>query len=240
MKTPWFQFYAALSILLLPIPTPAQEMIHISSGTGFYVTSRFIVTNEHVVQNCQEINLVGATDTAKATLYVANKEQDLAILVTNQPPQFIASMRANPGIKKGDLVHVIGYPGVQEKERSKYSLRRAKILNIKANGYIEFTAVAEHGFSGGPLIDAHGNVIGVVVANLYYFLHTENQETPTEKDHSKADKTTSLAIGLDALNAFLKKHKIYTRVQSSYDIFMDFQPDKRAKKYLINIQCIQK
>lgn len=147
-----------------------------SSGTGFFLnTEGYIITNYHVIDNAQTITVSGINDdykeSFKATVEVADKQNDLAILKINDP-----SFKALDNIpytfkyttsSVGEDCFVLGYP-----------LISSMGMDIKlTNGIIssrtgfegnvaeyQMSAPIQPGNSGGPLFDKSGNVIGVVCA----------------------------------------------------------------------------
>lgn len=205
---------------------------HASSGTGFFVTRDFIVTNAHVVQNCKSIRIRGAATSSNVSLHHIDNALDLAILKSPAKPRRTATLRTNSGVKKGDIVVIIGYP-LEHGQTGQYLKLEAKItrVNSEFNGVnaIEFTNLVNKGNSGGPLLDRAGNVIGVVVGKIDYY-----QDTP-----DNLIRSSGLAIRLDELHAFLRRHNIHTRSLSTYDIFKDHRIERRAKDYIVNVHCIQ-
>jgi S1-C subfamily serine protease len=212
---------------------------NVSSGTGFYINKEMIVTNEHVVQNCLNISIRGAVEPSAAELVTANKELDLAILKTTSPPRDVAYLRANNSIKIGDEVFIIGYP-LQAGNTGEYVLRQAEIIPSQEvydgnNKHLEFTAFIEKGNSGGPLIDVNGNVIGVIQAKRTYYI-------PNEKNDNQADmevvKVSGVAISSSQLENYLSQNNIYYYSNNTYDLVKEYNPQKLAQNYLVNIHCI--
>ena len=209
--------------------------VNITTGTGFFVTPTTIVTNHHVIDNCRTIWVRGAVPTTRVNIMVTDSKKDLALLNSPNRAPRSAYLRANAGLKKGDDVTVIGYP-LERGLTGVYHMEKAKVIDVNTNVQgiqnIEFTQSVEKGNSGGPLLDRSGNIIGVVVGKMHYY-HTKNR-MKTEEPY----KISGLAIGLPVLKDFLKRYNVFTSSQSTYDIFDDIHPDKRAEKYLVNIVCM--
>lgn len=237
-----FLFYMMFfGVLVGPLPAVARiktiEM-DVKSGTGFFVTPRHVVTNQHVVDGCKEIVVRGAVKPNAATLLASDKAKDLALLKVEEASPRTAYLRSNPGLKAGDKLYVIGYPE-KRAETGEYLLKEATVVdpafNFEGTTSILFTDAVEQGNSGGPLLDVAGNVIGVVVGKLSYFKRNDQGKT-TDKPY----QIRGVAIGLPILKSFLHSHGVFVTETSTYDVFPNPHPDELAKQYTINVLCIKK
>jgi S1-C subfamily serine protease len=212
----------------------AGKSYEISSGTGFFVNNNYIVTNEHVVDGCRNIAVRGAIQPSLVTIVARDKELDLAILYSENPSTRVASLRANEGLKEGELLFIVGYP-LDYGKIGQYLIKEAQLLrnlpgSIKQFSSLEFTNTIEHGNSGGPLLDKNTNVIGVIRAKKTYF-NPDNPEI--------IYKTTGMAIGLDGLRDFLRRNGVIYGSQTSYEMFTNYQLDKMTKDFIVNIHCVK-
>jgi len=212
----------------------------ISSGTGFFISPGYIITNEHVVQNCLTISVRGAVDPSPVELIASDKDADLAILKSNNLSSTTASFRRNEGLSVSDRVFVIGYP-LEHSNDGQYLLREANVITmddqVEETKHIEFTAIIEKGNSGGPLIDLAGNVIGIVQAKKnYYYLSANSNEVA---HNSTPYQVNGLAIGIKQVEDFLRKNQINYSTSDSYKILNYYQPDTKAKNYVVNIHCVR-
>ncbi len=134
-----------------------------STGTGFYLKEhQLIVTNEHVVRDNREVVIDGANFKKQLTpvLYLDPK-YDLAFL---RPPANMdapnVTLASERQTKEGQKVLAIGHPFGM-----KYSVTQGIIssTNQLQNeiGYIHHDAALNPGNSGGALVNATGEVIGV-------------------------------------------------------------------------------
>lgn len=234
-------FFACLFMVLFSFTLPAYSQsgttVKVKSGTGFFVTPRHVVTNEHVISGCQKIVVRGAVEPTYATLIATDSTMDLALLKTEKASPRTAYLRSNTGLKTGDKLNVIGYPN-DHGRTGQYLLKQATVTdpNFIYNGIpsIQFTNAVDHGNSGGPLLDYAGNVIGVVVAKLSYYKRDTNNNAATEPYQIRG-----IAIGLSILRAFLQRYDVFIIETSSYDIFSDPRPDERAKEYTVNVLCVE-
>lgn len=122
-----------------------------------------IVTNEHVITDCVSsggitFRVNGSTVSRDATLYDFDKDQDLAILMTNfeVPALPLAPVEHKPQI--GQWVMAVGSPvGAYDLTGT---VTTGRVTNL--DGYHVVTdAALNGGNSGGPLVNAAGEVIGV-------------------------------------------------------------------------------
>ena len=121
-----------------------------------------IVTNDHVVQQCDydsEIEFYGSDYklTYVARLYNYDSENDLALLMTDVefPSLPLAPVERKPDL--GQWVMAVGSPGGSFDLSG--SVTTGRITNI--DGYIIATdAAINNGNSGGPLVNSFGEVLG--------------------------------------------------------------------------------
>lgn len=216
-------------------PSKKQAM-HITSGTGFFVSNDTIVTNEHVVQQCRNIKIRGAVEPGYAELTAVDKHNDLALLKTSISPRVVAPLRGNMPIQVGEEVNVMGYP-LDRGIKGNYIIKKAVVTNnhdiYEGIERIQFTDAVERGNSGGPLLDTNGTVIGVIVGKMNFFL------AGTDTNNTKPIKTSSVAITLNHLKFFLKQHNIFYRTDNTLYKFADSLMENKAKDYIVNIQCIK-
>lgn len=135
-------------------------------GSGFFVRDDLIVTNIHVVAGATSISAkVVGTDTVYTVEGVAafDPKNDLIILkITGKgTPLPIAD---NDLPQRGDIVQAIGYPN------GKYEVTEGPIHSIRdSDKWIRMKIKTIGGNSGGPVLNANGEVIGVAVADADYF-----------------------------------------------------------------------
>ncbi len=134
-------------------------------GSGFIVSpDGFIVTNAHVVDGATEVT-VKLTDRREFTAKVigSDKRTDVALIkieATNLPA---LDLNANPPIKRGEWVIAIGSPFGFESSVSAgviSGVHRA-LPNGQMVPFIQTDVAVNPGNSGGPLLNAAGQVVGV-------------------------------------------------------------------------------
>ena len=139
-------------------------------GTGVIVADDgTILTANHVIASGGTITVTFADGTtASATVAAANPKLDIATLIPAKLPQVVVPANLGGGADVGAPVVAIGNPlGLTDSVSAGVISgldRTADTNNGKFSGLIQFDASVNPGSSGGPLLDAHGLVIGIVVS----------------------------------------------------------------------------
>lgn len=212
----------------------------ISSGTGFFISENYIVTNYHVVKKCLNMSIRGAVTPSRAQIVTFDKENDLALLKSETPSRFYAKLSSENALEIGAPLFIIGYP-LKHSQTGQYKTLQGSALMTSMYGNkskIEFDSVIEKGNSGGPLIDEFGSIVGVVQAKKSYYAVTTDQ-FGVNKTKKKPHKINGIAINLDDLKRFLylsgASYEVGKFYQSSYS--QDFE--EIAEKYVVNIHCVK-
>jgi S1-C subfamily serine protease len=139
-------------------------------GSGFVIDkSGHIITNYHVIQGAQKVQVnFSGDDQIKAKVVGTDPSTDVAVLQIDAHSRSLTPLPLgdSDNVQVGDSVVAIGNP---------FGLSRTATLGIVSalqrqidapNGAaikhaIQTDAAINHGNSGGPLIDARGQVIGV-------------------------------------------------------------------------------
>jgi serine protease DegQ len=135
-------------------------------GSGVIVTQDgYILTNNHVVSEADEINVkLDDGRTAKAKVVGSDPDTDLAILKVDLKKLPVIAMGNSDKTQVGDVVFAIGNPfGVgQTVTHGIISATQRTDLGINTfENFIQTDAPINPGNSGGALIDAQGNLIGI-------------------------------------------------------------------------------
>jgi serine protease Do len=149
--------------------TPEPQEPRQALGSGFVISPEgYIITNNHVVENAAEIHVVfGERDNVPAKLVGRDPTADIAVLkVDPRPNMAVTTWGDSDTAEPGSWVIAIGSPfglggtvtvGV-------VSARSRDIHSGPLDDYIQTDAAINRGNSGGPLFNAHGEVIGVNTA----------------------------------------------------------------------------
>ena len=217
-------------------------MMKISAGTGFFVNPQGdIVTNAHVVKNCQSISVRLASGERAASLRASEPERDLAVLRVAGKVPAMASLRWNiRDLKAGDEVVIMGYPG-QEGVAGNYQYKTSTVIGLQGPtgepNWLQLDSVAMHGNSGGPVLDRAGNVIAVVAGNaLTYRVMTGESGQPVGAPELIGK--TDYAITLPVLEDFLRASNTpYYQASSSAYTTVDRMLKARANRFIVPIRC---
>lgn len=144
-----------------------------SLGTGMIITSDGeILTNAHVVEDASEIRvrLAGETEPREVSLLASDPGNDLALLRMDGDG-FEAVTFADPGsVRIGDQVVAIGFAlGLDGDPSVTLGIVSALDRSFGAgdaflDGLIQTDAAISSGNSGGPLVNASGEVVGINTA----------------------------------------------------------------------------
>ncbi len=150
----------------------------VASGSGFFIGPGVLVTNRHVVEDCQ-VFLVRMPDKSMVPgkVMAVSDTMDLALMSVPVTNNLIMRIAASKTVHVGDRVTAVGFPG-------SYKLARASGVDFDqvmremdaSTSFGQISAIdrkyrtmdcfqidltINHGNSGGPMIDEEGRVIGV-------------------------------------------------------------------------------
>jgi serine protease Do len=143
---------------------PAKKGVAL--GSGFIISADgYVVTNNHVIQNAQDIKVILNDQTQlSATLVGRDEKTDLALLKVKAPKALpTLSWGDSDRARVGDPVMAIGNPfGLGGTVTAGIISARAR--DIQAGPYDDFIqtdAAINQGNSGGPLLNQDGQVVGI-------------------------------------------------------------------------------
>jgi putative serine protease PepD len=141
-----------------------------AQGSGFvYDTSGHVVTNAHVVEGAQAVQVTFSNGkTYDATVVGRDASTDLAVLKVDAPASLLVPLTLGDSseVAVGDTVVAIGSPfGLENSVTAGIVSALGRSMEapngFTINGSIQTDAAINHGNSGGPLLDLSGRVIGV-------------------------------------------------------------------------------
>jgi len=140
-----------------------------SLGSGVVATADgYILTNNHVVQAADEIAVALADGRQFAARLVgADPESDLAVLKVEATGLPVISFGRDDALKVGDIVLAIGNPFDVGQTVTMGIVSALGRTNLGINTYenfIQTDAAINQGNSGGALVDASGNLVGINTA----------------------------------------------------------------------------
>ena len=160
---PFFkQFFGPMFKNRLP-----KSRIQRSLGSGVIISSDgYIVTNNHVIQNADEITVTLPGDDKEYKAKVIGKDAltDLAVIKIDKRNLPAIKIADSSKIKPGDLVFAIGNPFGIGETVTQGIVSATNRSNVGINTYenfIQTDAAINPGNSGGALVDSRGALIGI-------------------------------------------------------------------------------
>jgi serine protease Do len=145
-----------------------EQMVQNALGSGVIVTNEgHIITNNHVVDQVDEIDVqLSDGRTEKARLVGADATLDLAVLKIDNPGVKPLKLADSDAVQAGDFVLAIGNPfGFEETVTDGIISSKGRPNRGDMFGdWLQTNAAINPGNSGGPLINFHGEVVGINTA----------------------------------------------------------------------------
>ena len=199
-----------------------------SSGTGFVVSSNKVVTNVHVVNQCAVLKVNGKIATVRAM----DTTNDLALLNTSLNSG-VATLRAG-NLRQGDDINAVGYPlhGLLSSGAQITSGNVSALAGMQNDSrFIQISAPVQPGNSGGPLVDASGNVVGVIVSKLNAVaIASVNGDIP---------QNINFAISPLVLKGFLEANQVKYKTGASNKNLSTANVMSIAARYTVLIECVK-
>jgi S1-C subfamily serine protease len=138
-------------------------------ATGVVWTDDLVLTADHVLEHEDTLQVTGSQATVKASIAGRDPGTDLALLRVEGLKGVPAPRGRSVDVRPGQLVIAIGQPGELQVTVGIVSSLSGSFRSWRGGqveGLIQTTADLLPGFSGGPLVDADGRVIGINSWNL--------------------------------------------------------------------------
>ncbi len=211
-------------------PMPQQQQEQQSSGSGVILSADgYIVTNNHVVENAQEIEVtLDDKRTYKAEIIGTDPSTDLALLKINEKGLNYAAYGNSDNVKVGEWVLAVGNPfNLTSTVTAGIVSAKARNIHILPNqkfpieSFIQTDAAVNPGNSGGALVNTQGQLIGINAAIA--------SNTGSYSGYSFAIPVSIVKKVVDDLLEFGKVQRGFIGV-SIKDIDADFAKEKSIKK----------
>jgi len=186
-----------------------------------------LITNAHVVEGCARLSLA---DGRAAQVQALDPRSDLALLNVSGLAT-LATLRAGR-LRQGDAVSVVGFPlnGVLASGAQVTAGNVSALAGMQNDSrFIQISAPVQPGNSGGPLVDASGNVVGVVVSKLNALKMAEiTGDIP---------QNVNFAVSPLVLQGFLEANSVDYKAEPSTRNLSTADVAEQAKRYTFLVQC---
>ena len=155
----------------VPIPYKTKGF---SLGSGFFINKQgYILTNAHVIHNATDIHIVLAEGKGEYPAKIIGKDllTDIALIKINPNIELTAlPLRDSDTLQMGEIVIALGNPlGLAHSVTSGLISAKDRIVPTLKNQFLDFIqtdSAINPGSSGGPLLNLHGEVVGINTAIL--------------------------------------------------------------------------
>ena len=204
-----------------------------SSGSGFVAgDGGEIVTNYHVVDGCAKVTVSRPGASHDAGVRATDTAADLALLQAPGAAGAAATFSRAPRARLGEAVTVAGYP-LHGLLSTRLNVTSGNVSALAGLGddvkRLQITAPVQPGNSGGPLLDAAGNVIGVVVSKL--------DAVRTAELTGDIPQNVNFAIKGALVRGFLDIHGVAYRRRASDVKLAPEQLAERARTFTVAVHC---
>ncbi|MDA8258986.1 MAG: tetratricopeptide repeat-containing serine protease family protein [Betaproteobacteria bacterium] len=202
-------------------------------GTAFVVSSQgHLLTNRHVVGNCQQVRLAGSDKPLK--VLPQDEANDLALLQMSDKPKAVAVFRAANDLRQGESIAAYGYP-LQGTLAAGGNLSPGVVSALAGLGnntsQIQITAPVQQGNSGGPVLDGKGQVVGVVVQKL--------DAVKVAKLTGDVPQNVNFAINESTARAFLGSNQVQYKTGQWWNFGQKDLTEiaEDARTYTVVVEC---
>jgi TPR repeat protein len=203
------------------------------AGTAFFVSKQgHLLTNRHVVLNCQQVRLAGGDKPLK--VLPQDEANDLALLQMTGKPKAVAVFRAANDLRQGESIAAYGYPLLGALAAGG-NLSPGVVSALAGLGnntsQIQITAPVQQGNSGGPVLDGKGQVVGVVVQKL--------DAVKVAKLTGDVPQNVNFAVNASTTRAFLDSNQVQYKTGGWWNIGQKDLADiaEDARTYTVVVEC---
>ncbi len=149
-----------------PAGRPGKTVV---TGTGFFVTDDgYFVTNAHRVDDLSRVRVLTSSGILTAWVVHRDTVNDLALMKVTGSFKSLPVISSSR-LRQGGKVFTLGHPNpdAQGLEPVQTSGDISRLVGVGDDPRtLQISAAIQPGNSGGPLVNEHGNVVGVVVARV--------------------------------------------------------------------------
>lgn len=203
------------------------------TGTAFFVSKQgHLLTNRHVVHDCQQVRLAGSDKPLK--VLPQDEANDLALLQMAGTSKAVAVFRAANDLRQGESIAAYGYP-LQGTLAAGGNLSPGVVSALAGLGnntsQIQITVPVQQGNSGGPVLDGKGQVVGVVVQKL--------DAVKVAKLTGDVPQNVNFAINESTTRAFLDSNQVQYKTGGWWNFGQKDLADiaEDARTYTVVVEC---
>lgn len=161
------------------LPDNVPETAILSNGTGFFVNSSgAVVTARHVVENCKKILVMKNRNLYPVRRAVISRTMDISLLFPAVGAADAAVIEADDTLQDGEPVYFLGDNALRTQKSDRPALANAFVAKDQAENSTEYlfsiAGFAVPGYSGGPVLNAKGHVIGLILGKQELVRKTRN------------------------------------------------------------------
>lgn len=210
-----------------------QKQVVRGLGSGYIISEDgYILTNDHVAGNATKISVTLTTgETVTAKLIGSDPVSDVALLKIDKKGLPFINFGNSDNIIIGEWVIALGNPfglfEINDKPTVTVGVVSATNMKVSAEGnrvykdMIQTDASINSGNSGGPLVDAEGNVIGM------------NTIIYTGSQFSQGSIGVGFAISINRVKKIMEELKSGGKIERSSNVGFRIQAiDDQIAKYL--------
>lgn len=204
-----------------------------SSGTGFAVAPGLLVTNQHVVAGCTRVDVLSPDGRRAGAVVDTDELVDLALVRVTGLGGGVASLRRPGSVRLGEAAYAFGFPlsGLLSDNGNFTNGVVSGLRGLRESATeIQVTTPVQPGNSGGALVDATGNVIGVVVGKL--------DAGAVSRVTGDIPQNVNFAVSMQALVDFLARNRVAFRTGERGAPVDTVQIADTARAFTHRIVCI--
>ncbi|WP_312371237.1 trypsin-like peptidase domain-containing protein [Lachnoclostridium sp.] len=137
-----------------------------SQGSGFFIDKGVVVTNYHVIEGSTNIVITTSNNKKYKVNKILGYDKELDIAILSIPTNNTSLVINKKGAKVGEVIYALGSPFGLTGTLTEGIVSSASRILDGAN-FMQISASISQGNSGGPLINAYGEVIGINTLTYY-------------------------------------------------------------------------
>jgi len=205
----------------------------VGTGTGFVINEEYVVTADHVLAECNAVSIRHQHKEIDGEIAARDTNNDLGLIRLAEKFESSAKLRDGKPTTLGEMVANYGYPLFgQLSDAAKVTQGNINALAGWQNdsSILQFDAPTQPGNSGGPLLDASANVVGVVSSGL-------SKEYAIQTDHIA--QNVNFAVKSYLVEGFLTANGVtYDKAESPETLSLPKIAEK-AETFTVLVGCWQ-